>query len=848
MQLRQMITVLLSLSAVSYSLTIESTSSGGNWNDTLTWVGYTIPGQNDDVIIKGTVSVTSGATCNNLTINEGNVLQNGGGLGWVVLNINGNITNNGTIQNNPTANELWINIGGDVVNNGVWKCAKTGFMSNKIQHISQASDVEFCGGLQKCHTDGSGDTFPLVATSDIVINASHFSGQGYDTAYFWGVFDLGGNSLTLKGSTQLYYTSFRNVNKLIGLDSTTVRSISVTNEITLAGRITLVDGNVTFYNDATVSDTLQNGGGLGWVTPKFKAKITNNGVIRNNPKGNALWLDCYGDVINNGKWFPEKTFFASTQVQHISHAAGAEFNGNLLKISEAGTSDTFPLVASSDIVFNVNSFDAQGYKDGTSFWGIFDMNGHSLTLRGPTLLARSVLKNVTTLISRDSSVVQSISVNDSIAIAGSLTLIDGNVTFNGNVTIIDTLQNGGNLVWLTPKFKGKITNNGVIRNNPRGNELWLDLYGDVVNNGVWKPAKTFLGSTAVQYISQAAGVEFTGVLQKKNSDGISDTFPLVALSNIAVNASEFSCEGYKDNYFWGIFDLNRHSLTLAGATPLYRAVIKNVDTLYCNDSSAISSTVFDGPLSIGGNFTITNSDVYFNGLVTVTSVLQNGGGLGWVTLNVNKGIVNNGTIRNNPKGNELWIAVRGNIDNYGVWTNKKTTLIDSVDQVINVAGGKNITAPVIFDSRWSSGPYQWQKNGENWGGTGSSLQFDTVSESSVGVYLCKKGDSLSRTITITSGGSVPVQPQIGPVASIAEIPFGWNLIGLNKLYFTIQTPVVCAYKLKLFTANGRQVFQYNGIAPRGKQLIPLSVRASGFWLASFESGKIKETRKVLISK
>lgn len=665
MKLRQMITMILSFSALSYSLTIESSSSGGNWNDTLTWTGYTIPGQNDDVIIKGTVSVTSQTFCNNLTIDEGTILQNGGILGWVVLNINGNITNNGTIQNNPAANELWINIGGDIVNNGVWKCTKTGFMSSNIQHISQASGVEFGGGLQKRTTDGYGDTFPLVATSDIVINASYFNGQGYTTDYFWGVFDLGGNSLTLKGSTQLYYTALRNVNKLIGLDSTTIRSIAVTNAITLAGRITLVDANVTFNNDVTISDTLQNGGTLGWLTPKFKATITNNGVIRNNPAGNALWVDCYGNVINNGTWIPEKTFFASTRVQHISHAAGVEFNGKLLKKSESGKSDTFPLVALSDII---------------------------------------------------------------------------------------------------------------------------------------------------------------------------------------VNATEFSCEGYKDNYFRGTFDLNGHSLTLGGATPLYRAVIRNVDTLYCNDSSVISSTIFDGPLTIAGNFTITNADVHFNGLVTVTDVLQNGGGLGWVTLNVNKGIVNNGTIRNNPKGNALWISICGNVGNNGIWTNAKTTFVDSVDQVINVTEGKNITAPVIFDSRWSSGPYQWQKNGENWGGTGKTVQFDTVSESSTGVYLCKKGDSLSRKITITSGGVLPVRPQIGHAAIIAEIPFGWHLSGSNGLHFTIQTPVACVYKLKLFTVNGRLVSQYNGIASRGKQLIPISARVSGVWLASFESGNIKETKKVIISR
>jgi hypothetical protein len=374
--------------------------------------------------------------------------------------------------------------------------------------------------------------------------------MGYKDKYFWGVLNMDGHTLTLKSATILVNAVMKNTSSLLGKDSSMVQSLSVDNPITLAGCVTLIDGNVTFNGDVTVADTLQNGGSLGWLTPKFMAKLTNNGVIRNNPRGNELWMDLYGDIVNNGKWAPAKTCFGSGKAQRISQAQNVEFNGLLQKKTADGSADTLPLIAASDLVINASRFDAQGYKS-SYFWGVVDMDGHILTLKGPTLLVNAVMKNVKTLAFRDSSALQSASFDSAVNLAGHATLIDGNVTFNGEVTVADTLQNGGSLGWLTPKFKSKLINNGVIRNNPKGNELWVDLYGDVVNNGKWVLAKTCFASDKRQRIGQAENVEFGGLLQKKTSDGNADTFPLVATSDIVINAGRFDAQGYKSGYFWG---------------------------------------------------------------------------------------------------------------------------------------------------------------------------------------------------------------------------------------------------------------------------------------------------------
>ena len=48
--------------------TITSTTTGGNWNSTSTWVGGKLPKQNDDVVVAGTVLANTDVTCRTLKI------------------------------------------------------------------------------------------------------------------------------------------------------------------------------------------------------------------------------------------------------------------------------------------------------------------------------------------------------------------------------------------------------------------------------------------------------------------------------------------------------------------------------------------------------------------------------------------------------------------------------------------------------------------------------------------------------------------------------------------------------------------------------------------------------------
>jgi hypothetical protein len=833
----------------SFAATIQSVSTGGLWEDTLTWVGNKIPGANDDAVVNGTVSVTSSnSQCNNLTVSSASFLQNGGGLGWVNFTVLGNATNNGTIRDNPTANVFHVNFCGDVANNGVWIMSSTYFTSQRAQSISQAAGMVFRGGFYKKNTGGYSDTFPLIAASNLVFNASEIEFQGSkDGAYFWGKLNMSGHDLTLAGSMPLGRAALSGIGNFIFNDSSTMYSSVITGAVTLKGAVTITDANVTFNGDVTNADTLQNGGSLGWLAAHFNAKLINNGTIRSNPRGYQFNVELAADVTNNGKWLPGQTYFMSQKAQTISQAAGTQFGGVITKKSVSGYSDTFPLIAASDIVINSSSFDCQGNDSGTYFRGKINMAGHDLTLAGATPLTNAAVSGLKNFACIDSSIIAGCTINDAVTLKGKFTITDANVTFNGIVTNADTLQNGGGLGWLAAHFNAKLINNGLIRSNPRGNQFNVELVSDVTNNGKWQPGQTYFVSKTSQIISQAAGTEFCGVITKKSVSGYSDTFPLIAASDIVINSSSFDCQGNDSGtYFWGKLNCAGYNLKLKNATPLQNAVIVQADTIFCVDSSSVASISIIGPVTLAGAFTITNTNVSISGVATVVDTLQNGGSLGWLTLNANGGIVNRGVIRNNPRGNAFYVAIGKNVENSGIWKNGQNSLVDSVNQTINLLGGKPIAAPVIFDALWASGPYAWQKNSHDVNGAGKTLSFDSLTTASSGTFRCKRDSVYSRTITVLLN-AVSVRSE-RPVlkAPPQALKFAWDMVAKRRLSLRIQSPSSVVFLLTIQDLRGRIVSSFHRTLSSGIHDIPLSGLSSGSYIASLQTDRLRETRKTTL--
>jgi hypothetical protein len=334
---------------------------------------------------------------------------------------------------------------------------------------------------------------------------------------------------------------------------------------------------------------------------------------------------------------------------------------------------------------------------------------------------------------------------------------------------------------------------------------------------------------------------------KRDAADSTDTFALVAASDIVINASDCNWQGNSYvKYAWGKFNLAGHDLTLAGATPFGRAVLSGVGNFKCSDSSSMYSCVINDSVTLNGAFTITDANVTFNGVVTNADTLQNGGGLGWLTLNANGGIVNRGVIRNNPRGNALYIAIGKNVINLGIWKNSKNTLIDSVDQAVDLKGGKSIAAPFIFDGLWQNGPYQWQKNNQDIAGASRTFSFDSLLSSSSGVYRCKHDSAYSRSISVQIN-SMAIKSE-NPAAAIMKKPlrFAWVVAAGRHPSLRIQSPRSFTYTVAFRDLRGRIVYELHGALAAGIHEIALSKLAGGSYLATLQTDWLRETRRTTL--
>lgn len=101
--------LILFAASVSVHAQIQSTILGGYWHDPGTWVGLTVPGENDDVVTDGPVvqAYTNvydiiPVHCRDLTLTSSGSLRNGGyggGSGAFPVFVHGSVVNNGIVEN-----------------------------------------------------------------------------------------------------------------------------------------------------------------------------------------------------------------------------------------------------------------------------------------------------------------------------------------------------------------------------------------------------------------------------------------------------------------------------------------------------------------------------------------------------------------------------------------------------------------------------------------------------------------------------------------------------------------------------------------------------------------------------
>ncbi|MFY9152512.1 MAG: T9SS type A sorting domain-containing protein [Prolixibacteraceae bacterium] len=430
---------------------------------------------------------------------------------------------------------------------------------------------------------------------------------------------------------------------------------SSSNSVTIDGPVAL-DGDFT-CSSLTINSvgSIQNQYGY---SPTFtiNGKITNNGSLIKNPGGYSLYLNLLGDIENNGTWAPDRTTFSGTGDQRIKESSGKSIQGYVVTTDSIGG-----IILDSDVLFSGN---------------IWDMSKCKITTNGFNLRTQDYILNNGRIVSNESLVLKNTAIA-SMTLSGNYKLdgkvrVRGDNVLNGTVTVLDTLFNEyGYSPTLT--VNAKIINNGKIIKHPSGYSLYLNIFSDIENNGIWAPNQTTLAGTSDQNLKQSTGKSFQGYFLTTDSIG-----QIVLGSDVTFNS--LTWDWNKSKLRTNGFNLTALNCQLNNGT-----VISNDKLILKN--TGIASMILTGNYKLDGRIRVRGDNV-FNGTATILDTLNNDYGYS-PTLKINGNIVNNGTIIHHPNGYSLYLEMLSNIENNGKWEPSQTTLTGNSDQNLKQAVGKS---------------------------------------------------------------------------------------------------------------------------------------------------------------
>jgi hypothetical protein len=220
-----------------------------------------------------------------------------------------------------------------------------------------------------------------------------------------------------------------------------------------------------------------------------------------------------GNIDNQGIWYPNTTNLVSTSNQTVKQQVGKKFEGTFNTTDSIGD-----VVLGSNINMENNTWSLNKAKILT--------NGFKLCTNNVTLSDGKIQSADTLII--DNSVIRYMKFYGDYKLGGNVYSEEGNV-FNGEATVIDTLFN--KYGWSnTFTVKGNITNKGTIKYNPQGYGFYLDVTGNINNEGIWNPHVTNLVSISNQTMQQKAGKKFEGTFNTTDSIGEYETIQHFAFS------------------------------------------------------------------------------------------------------------------------------------------------------------------------------------------------------------------------------------------------------------------------------------------------------------------------------
>jgi len=744
--------------------------SGGHlYNGTLTGAAATMNMTGGNYIHDLTINVEDLDLSGICQIADNGVIMNGAvvNTGYLqniysshTLYINGDLTNNGTIRDNPSGWSFYMDISGDIVNNGVWT----------------NNDIELTGAGQHI-TCGYGNTFDTDAfygnsslRGDVYFDSDIGFNGVYINLYSDNVILQTGMTLSLSGGQMFNGTLTGTAATMNMTGGNYIHALTINvDDLVLSGICQIADNGVIMNGAVINTGHLQNI--YSNHTLYLNGDFINNGTVRNYPGGYTLNLHISGDIINNGVWTNNNIELTGTG-QHISCGAGNTFDTASFYGNSSSRGDVY---FDSDIGFNGTYINLYGDN-------IILQTGMTLSLSGGQMFNGTLTGTAATMNMTGGNIIHALTLSvDDLDLTGTCQIADNGVTMNGNVINNGYLQNvnSNHTLYLNADF----TNNGTVWDNPGGYSFYLDISGDIVNNGVWTNNDIEL-TGADQHISCGTGNTFDTAAFYGNGSARGDVY----------FDSDIGFNGVYINLNWDNIILQTGMiLSMSGGQMLNGTLSGTAATMNMSGGNFIHSLAINvNDLVLSGTCQIADNSVSMNGDVVNNGYLQNI--YGNHTLYLNADFTNNGTVRNNPGGYSFYTHLKQDITNNGSWTNTRNYINGTIDQTITIHNPNEITADVRFDSDIAVSPYQWRFNGSNLddidfaGETTSQLDWNVpVASGWFGTFSCMTGEGLSRNIILIESGTAPDTPLNMTISIVgANVELDWDDVAgatSYKVYF-----------------------------------------------------------------
>jgi hypothetical protein len=450
---------------------ITSTTTGGPWHASGTWLGGIVPDGNDDVIIQGPVVVQGSAACLTLDVRVAGGLTSGNAPS--TLTAGGATTNAGTIADGPLP--FRIDIGGDLTNVAQWTNQLTTFTGPGDHHLTAGGGSIFESKLAM----GPAVTGEVIVETPFAI---------------LGDVDMGGGRMRLQpGCPLTMRDGALTGNVLSNGNEVRFQPNSYLAGATLDQAVLVGEVNVsvysTFTGGLTVMDVLQNLRSSAGTSITIEGGLVNHGLIQNDHYGFDVRLS--GDLSCDGLIRCPMLELDETTTHHLTMGPEGDLQATvILPEFVPGT-----LVVDSDVRFSNGV--ALG-MDGTMILS----PGASVHLADRGSLSGGTVLAAGNAIRMDGTgTLSSITIAD--AVLQGTVQVATNCAFTGGVVVEGTLQSAP---FVSPQItvSGRLRNTGLIQNGAM--PVTIHAHGDVVNEGSWTNSRLVVDGAEDQAIAIGGGI------------------------------------------------------------------------------------------------------------------------------------------------------------------------------------------------------------------------------------------------------------------------------------------------------------------------------------------------------